>query len=932
MTPCPHRTTGLSAPGLFVLVPMTAGILAAQALSLPAGRLEAGALGLLAASGLALVLRCRLAALLALAALFIALGAGLERREQKRYREGSQSFEAFRERMETGDAWRLEGVTTSLPLLDAAENSIQATIDVETLWDRDGARDVNWTVQLRLYGADGLERPWRRGSRIRFLARLSPPRGYVDRGVRPAALYFHNRGTLLAASCKSPKLVEFLPDEPTAWTRFQFRVRALAGRLSVVRPVVDLAFRTLEAAVSARAGVREAMDDLYLRIDGLLDREVADTDTRDILKALLLGRDIASADVRDRWVDAGIYHLLVISGFHLTLIAAFLGGVLALFRLPRPAHHLLLIVLLRGYVEFVQAGVSVDRAFWVVTLFLLGRMFYREASLLNGTALAAVLLLAVNPWYLRDAGFLLTFVSVFALALLSSPVEKALTRPLDLASRNLFRPEVDLDEDVDHRRGRRCRFALERIHFRAPRWVGKGGFTAMAGGIAFIWRGLCRAVVPSAAVLALLAPLLAWLHLPVSLQGLVATLPALVLVWPVLILLLCLPLALLVAPASAPLLVHVAARLAEGLQGIAERFSGDPAFLFPPAAWGVALFVALAIWALNGRRRRLWAAVAATVGFALLLARAPAPVPGAFTLTMLDVGEGESILIRTPSGRAVLLDAAGLRPVVRVNGPPVEQTDLARKVLIPHLLARGVPRLDALLLSHSDFDHAGSAISLLRHFPVGGVYVSEAEWKNQPATFAEVFRVCRERNIPLRLLAAPDSGEGAGPERSAGGRGPDASLLVLDGLKLRVLHPAADDGETRSNRLSLVLEADFGGVKALLTGDVDRRVENLLLADGRVGPVHLLKCAHHGSRTSTSGRFLDVAAPRLAVMSTGPFHLFRHPSPEVCEALNARGISWWTTRDRGEIELWFAVGGVFPAFPARWAQEDEAFRWAWGNE
>lgn len=932
MTARPPRTTGMTAPGLFVLVPLTAGILAAQALSLPAGRLAAGALGLLAVSGVALVFRCRAAALLALGALFLTLGAGLERREQKRYLEGRQSFEAFRERMESGDGWRMEGVTTSLPLPDAAEGSVEATVSVETLWDRDGARSVAWPVQLRLYGADGLERPWRRGSRIRFLARLSPPRGFVDRGVRPAALYFHNRGILLAASCKSPQLVEFLPDEPDGRTQYYSQARTLAGCLAELRPAAGLAARALAAAGSARSGIRAAMDDLYLRIDGLLDQEVADADTRDILKALLLGRDISSADVRDRWVDAGIYHLLVISGFHLTLIAAFLGGVLAMLRLPRPVHHLLLIALLRVYVDFVQAGVSVDRAFWVVTLFLLGRMLYREASLLNGTALAAVLLLAVNPWYLRDAGFLLTFVSVFALALLSSPVEKALTRPLDLASRNLFRPEVDLDDDVDHRRGRRCRFALERAHFRAPGWVGRRSFVALAGGAAFAWRGLCRAVVPSAAVLVLLAPLLAWLHLPVSVQGLVATLPALVLVWPVLILLLCLPVALLVAPGTAPLLVQAAARLAEGLGVVAERFSGDPAFLFPPAAWGVALFAAVAVWALHGRRRRLWAAAAATVAFAVLLAQAPVRAPGTFTLTMLDVGEGESILLRTPSGRALLLDAAGLRPVTRSKGPPVERADLARKVLIPHLLARGVPRLDALLLSHSDFDHAGSAPSLLRHFPVGCVCVSEAEWRNQPAAFAEVFRACRERDVPLRLLSAPGSGVGGGPAQDAGRRGPDASLLVLDGLKLRVLHPAADFSERRSNRLSLVLEADFGGVKALLMGDVDRRVENPLLADGRIGPVHLLKCAHHGSRTSTSGRFLDAAAPRLAVMSTGPFHLFRHPSPEVCEALDERGIPWWTTRDRGEIELRFAGGGVFPSFPARWARDDEDFRHAWGND
>ncbi len=919
------RATGMKAPFLFALAPLVGGILIAQRTALPEKWMAAGALLLLLGGAAALAARCRAGALLALGALFFCLGAALERREQHTFIDRAKATAFLGRAVETGDALRFEGITTSLPQPDPEDDTLEATVRVRRVWTGGAVVQTDFTADLKLHAASGRKDGWKRGDRVQAFARFSFPRGFLVSGTTPSWVYWHNRGVDLLASCKSPALFGTVPDdEPRPGTALAWRA-ARAGRLPVFGPPIAMAGQAARRLFALPGRLRDSLDELHLAAGACLEAHAPDPRTRDILLALLLGRNVESPELRDRWVDAGLYHILVVSGFHLTLIAGFLGGALRLLRLPRPVHHLALIALLGAYVAFVQAGVSLDRAFLAISLFLVGRMFHRAAGSLNALAMAAVLLLAANPWNLRDTGFLLTFASVFALVLVATPLETAFVRPVELAGRHLFSPGGDFSEGPDSRRGRRLRFTVEGLLPFRPRGWQPGFVRGTFQSLARLWKTFWTVTLSSLAVLFCLAPVLSTLHLPVSLQGLLSTLPALLLVWPVLILLLGLPVALLAAPGSAPAIVQAAAFLGRPLDALADAFARAPLFLPAPQGWAVAAAGGLALFALLGPKRRVWAAFAVMGALAVNLAgERPAP-PDGLLVELLDVGEGEAILMRTPTGQAVLLDTGGMRPLPKKDGPPTGKGDLARRVLLPALLERGVTRLDALVISHFDTDHAGSAASLIRCFPVQALYVPDAGWRNHPPLAADVFRQALASGTACRLLGA--AGEEAGdPDRETPERPPPARTeqeLVFGGLRLRVLHPAPEAAETRANRLSLVMEADWGGTRLLLPGDIDKKVENALVSRGQVNPVTVLKAAHHGSKSSTGARLLAAAAPRFAVISCGPPHVFSHPSDATIQAFDERGIPWWSTYRCGEIRLRFRNGGVAPSFPALWAREEE---------
>ncbi|HEV8631549.1 MAG TPA: DNA internalization-related competence protein ComEC/Rec2 [Thermoanaerobaculia bacterium] len=305
---------------------------------------------------------------------------------------------------------------------------------------------------------------------------------------------------------------------------------------------------------------------------------------------------------------------------------------------------------------------------------------------------------------------------------------------------------------------------------------------------------------------------------------------------------------------SADLLLPVLDLLAAPLAPLA-RLPASPWITLPlrapwPLAWAITLL--LAACALRPRPRwRAWSALA-TAGI-LLAAAAPPAAPRLPELVMFDVGQGDSLLLR--DGAATLL----------VDGGGWRRPGFGGRVLVPALAALGIRRLDAAAVTHPDTDHCGGVVDLLRELPVGEVWA--------PPGMAETH--CGEG-----LRAAP----GVRYRELAAG---DAARLGR--WRLRVLGPPRGGAGT-DNRRSLVLLAEAGGHRALLTGDLDATGEAALLS--RWGPAalaaDLLKVGHHGSPSSSSRAFLRAVGARLALLSVGAGNAYGHPSPEVLYALAAQ--------------------------------------------
>jgi competence protein ComEC len=712
------------------------------------------------------------------------------------------------------DAARFEGYT-SLRVATMAVRPHGTWVDV------DGGVTVSVSGEAAAAGAG----QWRRGRIVELPVTFRRPARFVDDGVadfeRQAAL----GGTALLASTKSGLLVE----------------------------VVQVGSWIDELAGEARAYVREAVARRVGQHDPL---------SAAIVTAILIGDRTGLPDpVRDRLQAAGTYHVLAISGGNIAILAGLVLASLAGVGIRGRCAAMVAAALLLAYAQIVTAGPSVWRATLMATLYLAARAIDLRTAPWQSAAMAAASMAVARPLDVLDAGFALTFGATAALV-------EAATRLSARSSRLASGARVLATKARTHEASWLQSKSLETLKAVAERPV----------------RWLIGSLVASAAVELFVLPVTAQTFSQVTAAGLVLNLVAV----PAMALVQIAGMAALVPDAMASVasaagwVAHAGAVLLVASSRLVEIAPWLAARVPAPGIGLVALYyVALltALYATRPRARR--AGMVATMAIVLIAAgvmrgRSSAPRPPDLQLTMFDVGQGESMLLRGPTGRTLMIDAAG--------APFGASLDIGPRVLAPALWARGVHSLDALLLTHGDPDHIGGATTLV-----------------------DVFR-------PRRLwegVVVPRHEASARVRAHAATRGATTSLLraghewVWDNTTIRVLHPPEPDWERPRirNDDSVVLELRYGDVALLLTGDVGHEVERAILPQLTPARWRVLKVGHHGSRTSTSMALLEAWRPQLALISAGRGNSFGHPTADVLRRLEAIGTTTLRTDLHGQITI-----------------------------
>jgi competence protein ComEC len=561
---------------------------------------------------------------------------------------------------------------------------------------------------------------------------------------------------------------------------------------------------------------------------------------------VLAGTASLDRELRDRFAAAGVVHLLAISGFHVGVVAGLVLALLALAGVPPRSAHLIGAGAAWVYVAFLGFPSAATRAGLLIAGLALVRLRGAPASGLGLLSTAFLGLLVADPLRLAQIGFQLSFAGALGLTL------GAATLATYLARRRLPRAAA----------------------------------STVAAGVA-------------ATLLTL--PLVAVHFGRVSLIGipmtvLLSPLFALAIPWTI------------VALALEPLWGGGAAFIARAAEGvlIAVRVVVDWAGPKPWAATEVGLPLLLALaggaaagWSLVRRRGAMRASVRVTV-LALATAAALLVVPigqrltqaGRLEVIMLDVGQGDAILVRTPANRWVLIDA----------GPSGRGFDAGARTVIPFLKRRGVDRIAVLFLTHADLDHVGGAAAVLSTLAVGSVV--DPGFPSATATYVEVLRTAARAAVPWTVAR----------------RG---MTWTLDGVTLRALTPlppapesSMDPSATRvegteTNAASLVLMLEYGDFSLLLTGDAPQDVESRLLRDGALTDIDVLKVGHHGSGTSTSWDLLSRITPELALISVGRRNRYGHPHPSVLRRLQRAGVETERTDLSGGIRVRAGADGAW---------------------
>jgi competence protein ComEC len=552
---------------------------------------------------------------------------------------------------------------------------------------------------------------------------------------------------------------------------------------------------------------------LRYRIRGLVAERLRSLygDRSGLVEAMVLGsRHDVDPAVRREFVRAGLAHLLAISGLHVGIIA---GWLLLLLRrvMPRRRAWLASVVATWAYVLLLGFPAPATRAAGFFSLYALARWRQRHPPFAAVLAVALLIVLLVDPQAASGVGTWLSVAAVWG--------TRWGTRLLP--SRRRRHPVAQL-----------AAASLGATLATAP-------ITAFAFG----------SVSPAGLVANLVAVPLAGVAVP----GVLASIG----------------LGIMAGGAGLALAgLEVTARWAAQLPAGHLSFAPGPGAALPWAA-----LLAAVVW--FARCRPCWALVArrALLGCALAVWGALAATAlgsragkGEVAIHLLEVGQGDAIAVRTPSGRWLLLD----------GGPRGVAGDMGRRVVAPFLRRHRVRDLTALVVSHGDADHLGGVPVVLQEFDPG--LVLEPGQALGTGLYLEYLGVVDRQGLEWRAARAGDT-------------------LVLDSVVLAVLHPSDRwmARRTDPNENSVVLHLRYGCFDALFTGDIGAPAESLLVAE--VPEIDLLKVGHHGSAGGTGAAWLDSLRPKAAVVSVGP-NSYGHPAPEVLRRLRARDIPLWRT-DRG---------------------------------
>lgn len=725
--------------------------------------------------------------------------------------------------------------------------AIRAGIRLTIYQKKDRPADLSPTLPVAGFGY---------GTRLRIRAKLHPARNYRNPGAFDYEGYLRDNGISVLGSAKAED-IETLPG--FSGSRIElWRTRVHASIVSKIH----------ELWPPAQASLMDAM---------------------------VLGEESFLRNAtRTEYQRSGTYHVLVVSGMNLSILAFAIFWTLRQFRLDPALAAIATVVVSFAYAFVVGVGPPVWRAAFMLATYLGARLLYRERNMMNAIGAAALGVLIVDPHALFGASFQLTFLAVFIIAGIGSPILERTTLPYARGLKLLQATSYDLHVAP---KVAQFRLDLRLIAGRLERFIGPRLGLTVPGVMARLIIHLSELIFISALMQAGLALLMAYHFHRATTMGMPANLAVI-------------PLTQLLMPAAAAAvgLGYISITLAkpavwisgfalEGIAGTVHRLGGthlagasiaDLRVAMPSLLMIVASIASLGLAMLWARRPRLaLASMILLFGVSAWIAFVPSRPhfrPSVMEMTTIDVGQGDSILLVTPEGRTVLIDAGGLPQWMHSD------FDLGEQVVSSYLWNRGIDHLDLVAITHPHADHMGGIPAVIANFH------PQELWLSIDKPVGELEEIVEQAERAGMKISVKKEGD----------------QFDYGGAHFHMLAPGRDQitGSMRPNDDCLVFTATFGATTALLEGDAERPAERRVVEEHP--EAMLLKVAHHGSPSGTSADLLATVHPRYAVISVGARNVYGHPRGEVLQRLQNAGVKTYRTDEEGAVSFYLDGKTVTP--------------------
>ncbi len=565
-----------------------------------------------------------------------------------------------------------------------------------------------------------------------------------------------------------------------------------------------------------------------------------------IAGALWGERGMLPATIRDDFQATATVHVLVTAGLHLGVVAALVLGALKLAQLPRVAASLCAIPCVAAYAWLSGAHLPSQRAAVMVSIALLAAAWGARIVSWNALALAAIVIATLWPASVTSVSFALSFSCLTAIGLFARPLAHALER-------------TRLPERV-----------REALALTIATQIGVWPLSAATFGVLAPYAVLANAVVVPATALAMTAGIatLAFVQLPV-LGGFAATL----------------------ATYDVDAILRTVAAVAS--------LPGARVWVAPPPALAIVAYDAIAVIGALLLEKHARVAVALIVAAsAAVLCTTLRPPNGTLTITMLDVGQGDGIVVRTPRGHVVLIDSGGRleRGGMRGGTSPAEL--VGERVVLAYLKREGIRTVDLLLNTHPHGDHVGGFAPILRSLRV--VAVADGGQTYGGHAFNDGLREAALHHVPIHVARCGDR------------------WVSDDGVTLSVLSPCGAlfaDGKNDVNENSVVVMLTYRKFRMLFMGDAGFQAEQRLLDSGVDLRADVLKAGHHGSAYASSPTFVDAVHPSTAIISDGRRNAFGHPAPSTLATLQRASVRVFRTDRCGAVTLHIDASNVTTMVP-----------------